>query len=80
MRAKPMRAEHILGGRLGETAASAAAQQPVHPQQPITQASVSEGSAPGAFCAVASTWAAGCTRVDSPEETGWVMPGAVPGA
>ena len=75
-----MRGELAPGGRWGETAASAAAQQPVHPQQPITQASVSKGSAPGAFCAVASAWAAGCTRVDAPEETGWVMPAAVPGA
>ena len=31
----------------GDTAASAAPQQPVHPQQPITQASESEGGAPG---------------------------------
>jgi len=49
---------------LGETAASAAAQQPVHPQQPFTQASEAEaeGSAPSAFWTVASACAAGWAR------------------
>ena len=75
-----MRGELAPGGRWGETAASAAAQQPVHPQQPITQASVSEGSAPGAFCAVASACAAGCRRAFCPEITAWAIPAAVPDA
>ena len=45
-----MRGEHALGGRLGETAASAAPQQPVPvPQQPITQASEPEGVRPLRF-------------------------------
>src|SRR6187551_2975756 len=42
-RAKPMRSGHALGGRLGDTATSAAPQQPVYPQQPFTQASEPEG-------------------------------------
>jgi len=67
-----------VGGRWGETAASAAAQQPVQLQQPITQASESEGSTPGAFWTVASACAAGWIRGASSEETEWVMPAAAP--
>jgi hypothetical protein len=61
-RAKPTRGEQAVGGRWGETAASAAAQQPVQLQQPITQSSESEGSAPGAFWTAASACAAGWAR------------------
>jgi hypothetical protein len=79
-----MRTEHAFGGRLGETAASAAPQQPVYPQQPITQASTMEGSAPKVFWAVASASAAGSAgaarfaAAASPEEMAWALAAAMP--
>jgi len=75
-----MRGEQALGGRWGETAASAAAQHPVQLQQPITQASESEGCAPGAFWNVASACAAGRVRAVASEEAESAMPAAVPSA
>ena len=79
-----MRSTHAFGGRSGETSASAAPQQPVYPQQPITQEFTSEDGAPGVFWVAASAWTAGLSSealfaaADSAEEIECTLPAAVP--